>query len=185
MGFALAEAARDRGAKTTLISGPTALPDPVGVEIVQVERAAQMRDAVVSSCLDADVLIMAAAVADYQPAETVGEKIKRHESEAFTLPLVRTPDVLAEVGSRPGLVKVGFAAESHDLLANARRKIADKGLDLIVANDITAGDAGFSVDTNRVVILDPEGGQDELPLMSKYEAAWRILDRVAALLARK
>jgi phosphopantothenoylcysteine decarboxylase/phosphopantothenate--cysteine ligase len=83
------------------------------------------------------------------------------------------------------LVKVGFAAESHDLLANARRKIADKGLDLIVANDITAGDAGFSVDTNRVVILDPEGGQDELPLMSKYEAAWRILDRVAALLARK
>ena len=98
---------------------------------------------------------MAAAVADYQPAETVGEKIKRHESEAFTLPLVRTPDVLAEVGSRPGLVKVGFAAESHDLLANARRKIADKGLDLIVANDITANDAGFSVDTNRIVILDP------------------------------
>jgi len=185
MGFALAEAARDRGAKATLISGPTALAHPVGVEVVCVERAAEMRDAVVSSCEEADALIMAAAVADYQPAETVGEKIKRHESEAFTLPLVRTPDVLAEVGSRIGLVKVGFAAESHDLLANARRKIANKELDLIVANDITARDAGFSVDTNRIVILDPEGGQEELPLMSKYEAAWRILDRVAALLAKR
>ena len=185
MGFALAEAARDRGAKATLISGPTALDRPVGVEVVRVERATEMRDAVVSSCEDADALIMAAAVADYQPAETVGEKIKRHESEAFTLPLVRTPDVLAEVGSRPGLVKVGFAAESHDLLANARRKITEKGLDLIVANDITASDAGFSADTNRIVILDPEGGQDELPLMSKYEAAWRILDRVASLLAKR
>ena len=185
MGFALAEAARDRGAKATLISGPTALDHPVGVEIVLVERATEMRDAVVSSCEDADALIMAAAVADYQPAETVGEKIKRHQSEAFTLPLVRTPDVLAEVGTRRGLVKVGFAAESHDLLANARRKMADKGLDLIVANDITARDAGFGVDTNRIVILDPEGGQEELPLMSKYEAAWRILDRVAALLARR
>jgi phosphopantothenoylcysteine decarboxylase/phosphopantothenate--cysteine ligase len=131
------------------------------------------------------VLIMAAAVADYQPAETIGEKIKRQESESFTLPLVRTPDILAEVSSRPGLVKVGFAAESHELLANARRKIAEKGLDLIVANDITASDAGFSVDTNRIVILDPAGGQEELPLMSKYEAAWRILDRVAELLDKR
>jgi len=101
------------------------------------------------------------------------------------LPLVRTPDILAEVGSRPGLVKVGFAAESHDLLSNARQKIADKQLDLIVANDITASDAGFAADTNRVVILDPDGGQEELPLMSKYEVAWHILDRVATLLARK
>ncbi|MGH2399487.1 MAG: bifunctional phosphopantothenoylcysteine decarboxylase/phosphopantothenate--cysteine ligase CoaBC [bacterium] len=185
MGFALAEAARDRGAKAILVSGATALPDPVGVEVVRVERAAEMRDAVVSRCEDADALIMAAAVADYQPAEPVGEKIKRQSSEGFSLPLVRTPDVLAEVGSRPGLVKVGFAAESHDLLANARQKIADKALDLIVANDITAQDAGFSVDTNRIVILDRDGGQEELPLMSKYDAAWRILDRVAALLAER
>jgi phosphopantothenoylcysteine decarboxylase / phosphopantothenate---cysteine ligase len=185
MGFALAEAARDRGAKVNLVSGPTGLPDPVGVEIVRVERATEMRDAVVSACHDADVLIMSAAVADYQPAETIGEKIKRHESESFALPLVRTPDILAEVASRPGLVKVGFAAESHDLLANARRKIADKGLNLIVANDITASDAGFSVDTNRIVILDPEGDSEELPLMSKYEAGWRILDRIAELLAKR
>ena len=184
MGFALAEAARDRGAEVTLISGPTALPDPVAVEIVRVERAAEMRDAVVGRSVDADALIMAAAVADYQPAEAVGEKIKRQQREGFTLPLVRTPDILAEVGSRPGLVKVGFAAESHDLLENARHKIKDKGLDLIVANDITAKDAGFSVDTNRVVILDPDGGQEDIPLMSKYDTAWRILDRVAALFAR-
>jgi len=185
MGFALAEAARDRGAQAILVSGATALPDPVGVEVVRVERAAEMRDAVVARCEDADALIMAAAVADYQPAEPVGEKIKRQRSEGFSLSLVRTPDILAEVGSRPALVKVGFAAESHDLLANARQKIADKALDLIVANDITAQDAGFSVDTNRIVILDRDGGQEELPLMSKYDAAWRILDRVAALLAER
>jgi phosphopantothenoylcysteine decarboxylase / phosphopantothenate---cysteine ligase len=185
MGFALAEAARDRGAQVALVSGPTALAHPVGVVTKRVERAAEMRDAVVAACEDADALIMAAAVADYQPAEPVGEKIKRQQSEGFALPLVRTPDILAEVGNRPGLVKVGFAAESHDLLANARQKIADKGLDLIVANDITASDAGFSVDTNRITILDREGRLEESPLMSKYEAAWRILDRVAALLATR
>jgi len=185
MGFALAEAARDRGAKVVLVSGPTALTDPVAVDVIRVQRAAEMRDAVVSSCDGADALIMAAAVADYQPAETVGEKIKRQHSEALTLPLVRTPDILAEVGSRPGLIKVGFAAESHELLANAQRKMREKQLDLIVANDITASDAGFAADTNRVVILDPDGGQEELPLMSKYEVAWHILDRVATLLARK
>jgi phosphopantothenoylcysteine decarboxylase/phosphopantothenate--cysteine ligase len=185
MGFALAEAARDRGAKVALISGPTALADPVGIEVIRVERAADMRNAVVRETGDASALIMAAAVADYQPAEAVGEKIKRGDREGITLSLVRTPDILADVGPRPGLVKVGFAAESQDLHANARQKIVDKGLDLIVANDITASDAGFSVDTNRVVIMDPEGGQEELPLMSKYDAAWRILDRVVALLASR
>lgn len=182
MGFAVAEAARDRGAEVTLISGPASLADPFAVEVIRVKRAAEMRDAVISRCEDADALIMAAAVADFQPAESVGEKIKRQQTESLTLPLVRTPDILGEVPSRPGLVKVGFAAESHDLLAHARQKVEDKQLDLIVANDITASDAGFSVDTNRVVILDPDGGQEELPLMSKYEVAWHILDRVAALL---
>jgi phosphopantothenoylcysteine decarboxylase / phosphopantothenate---cysteine ligase len=182
MGFALAEAARDRGAEVILVSGPSALSDPFAVEVIRVERAAEMRDAVITRCDDADVLIMAAAVADFQPAESVGEKIKRQHNEAMTLPLVRTPDILGEVPSRPGLVKVGFAAESHDLLDHARQKVADKQLDLIVANDITASDAGFSVDTNRVVILDSGGGQEELPLMSKYEVAWHILNRVSALL---
>jgi phosphopantothenoylcysteine decarboxylase/phosphopantothenate--cysteine ligase len=185
MGFALAEAARDRGADVTLVSGPSPLTDPFAVEVIRVKRAAEMRDAVISRCQDADALIMAAAVADFQPAETVGEKIKRQDTEAMTLPLVRTPDILGEVPSRRGLVKVGFAAESHDLLAHARQKVADKQLDLIVANDITASDAGFSVDTNRVIILDSSGGDEELPLMSKYEVAWHILDRVSALLAAR
>ena len=185
MGFALAEAARDRGAEVILVAGPSPLTDPFAVEVIRVERAAEMRDAVISLCDDADALIMAAAVADFQPAETVGEKIKRQHTEALTLPLVRTPDILGEVPSRPGFVKVGFAAESHDLLANARQKVADKQLDLIVANDITASDAGFSVDTNRVTILESGGGQEDLPLMSKYEVAWHILDRVSEMLAAR
>lgn len=182
MGFALAEAARDRGAETTLVTGPVALPDPYGVSVVRVEQAREMRDAVVERAASADVLIMAAAVADYQAAEAVGQKIKRENAQGLTVSLVRTPDILAEVGRRSGLVKVGFAAESHDLRANARAKLESKGLDLIAANDITATDAGFGADTNRVLLLDREGGEEELPLMTKYDVAWRILDRVLNLM---
>lgn len=182
MGFALAEAARDRGARTVLVTGPVALPDPYGVTVVRVEQARQMRDAVLEQTADGDALIMAAAVADYQAAELLGQKLKREDTPALTLSLVRTPDILAEVPSRPGLIKVGFAAESQDLQENARAKLKSKGLDLIAANDITATDAGFSVDTNRVVILDRDGGREELPLMSKYDVACRILDRIAGLM---
>ena len=183
MGYALAEAARDRGAEVALVSGPTGLAAPYGVRVIAVRRAAEMRDAVVSECAEADALIMAAAVADYQPAEAVGQKIKRR-AESLTLPLVRTPDILEEVGRRQGLVKVGFAAESEELLANARQKLQAKGLDLIAANDVTADGAGFGSDTNRVVLLDRDGGEEELPLLNKYEVAMRILDRVAALLEK-
>jgi len=183
MGFAIAEAARDRGAEVVLVSGPVALSDPYAVNVVRIQRAAEMRDAIVSHSAEAHVLIMAAAVADYQPAEPVGEKIKRQDRESLTLPLVRTPDILSEVGSRAGLVKVGFAAESHELLANAGHKVAAKGLDLIAANDITARDAGFAVETNRVTLIDKAGDVEELPLLPKYDVAWRILDKVAALLA--
>ena len=179
MGYALAEAARDRGAETVLVSAPVALPAPYAVRVVAVRRAGEMRDAVVAECADAEVLIMAAAVADYQPAEAIGQKIKRRQ-EGLTLSLVRTPDVLAEAGRRPGLIKVGFAAESEELLANARAKLEEKGLDLIVANDVTAAGSGFGTDTNKVVLLD-SGGEEELPLMSKYDVAVRVLDRVAAL----
>jgi len=185
MGFALAEAARDRGARVVLVTGPAALPDPYAVDVVRVQRAVEMRDAVVEHSADAQVLIMAAAVADYQPAEPIGEKIKRQDREGLTLSLVRTPDVLAEVNARPGLVKVGFAAESQDLLANAAHKLEAKNLDLIAANDITAPHAGFATDTNRVTLIDRSGHQEELPLMSKYEVAWRILDRVVGLLAAR
>jgi phosphopantothenoylcysteine decarboxylase/phosphopantothenate--cysteine ligase len=180
MGYAVAEAARDRGADVVLVSGPVALAAPYAVRVVSVHRAAEMRDAVVAECADADAVIMAAAVADYQPAEAAGQKIKRRQEE-LGLSLVRTPDILAEVGRRPGLVRVGFAAESEDLVANARRKLEDKGLDLIAANDVTAEGSGFGSDTNRVTLLDREG-EEELPLMSKYEVAGRILDRTVSLI---
>ncbi|MCH8919247.1 MAG: bifunctional phosphopantothenoylcysteine decarboxylase/phosphopantothenate--cysteine ligase CoaBC [Chloroflexi bacterium] len=182
MGYALAEAARDRGADTVLVSGPAALPEPYAVRVLPVRQAAEMRDAVLAECADADAVIMAAAVADYQPAEAVGQKIKRRQ-EGLSLSLVRTPDILAEIGRRAGLVKVGFAAESEDLLPNARRKLDEKRLDLIVANNVTAEGSGFGSDTNRVTLLDGEG-EEELPLMSKYDVACRVLDRVAAALGK-
>jgi phosphopantothenoylcysteine decarboxylase/phosphopantothenate--cysteine ligase len=184
MGFAIAEAARDRGADVLLVAGPVALVDPYGVRVVRVKTAAQMRDAIVPECDSADALVMAAAVADYQAGEPVGEKIKREGTEALDLTLVRTPDILGEVAGK-GLIKVGFAAESHDLVAYAEKKLKTKGLDLIAANDITATDAGFGVDTNRVVLLDRNGGVEELPLMTKYEVAWRILDRVSELIGSR
>lgn len=180
MGYAVAEAARDRGADTVLVSAPVALAGPYAVRVVPVRRAAEMRDAVVAECAGADALIMAAAVADYEPAEAAGQKIKRGQ-EVLSLSLVRTPDILAEVGRRPGLVRVGFAAESEDLVANARRKLEERGLDLIAANDVTAEGSGFGSDTNKVTLLDREG-EEGLPLMTKYEVAARILDRVVSLI---
>jgi phosphopantothenoylcysteine decarboxylase/phosphopantothenate--cysteine ligase len=180
MGYAVAEAARDRGADAVLVSAPVALAAPYAVRVVPVRRAAEMRDAVVAECAGADALIMAAAVADYQPAEAAGEKIKRRQ-EVLSLSLVRTPDILAEVGRRPGLVRVGFAAESEDLVANARRKLEERGLDLIAANDVTAEGSGFGSDTNKVTLLDREG-EEGLPLMTKYEVATRILDRVVSVI---
>lgn len=182
MGYAVAEAARDRGAEVVLVAGETALPEPYAVRVIPVRRAAEMRDAVLAEAAGADVLIMAAAVADYQPAEPIGQKIKRR-GEGLSLSLVHTPDIIAEVARRDGLVKVGFAAESEELVANARKKLEAKGLDLIVANDITASDAGFGADSNRVTLIDGDG-EEELPLMAKYDVAQRILDRVAAIARR-
>jgi len=181
MGYAVAEAARDRGAEVVLVSAPTALPTPYGVRLVPVQQAAEMRDAVVGECRDAQALVMAAAVADYQPSATAEQKVKRH-AETLSLELTRTPDILAEAGK--GFIRVGFAAESEELVANARRKLESKGLDLIVANDITGPETAFDADTNRVVILDRTGGEESLPVMTKYEVAQRILDRVVELLAK-
>jgi phosphopantothenoylcysteine decarboxylase/phosphopantothenate--cysteine ligase len=181
MGYAVAEAARDRGAEVVLVSAPTALHTPYGVRLVPVQQAAEMRDAVVGECRDAQALVMAAAVADYQPSATAEQKVKRH-AETLSLELTRTPDILAEAGK--GFIRVGFAAESEELVANARRKLESKGLDLIVANDITGPETAFDADTNRVVILDRAGGEERLPVMTKYEVAQRILDRVVELLAK-
>jgi len=187
MGFALAAAARDRGALVTLISAPTSLSTPAGVTLVAVETAQQMREAVLERLPACDALIMAAAVADYRPAHVHAHKIKK-TAGGLTLELERTPDILMDVaaqreaGGRPRVV-VGFAAETEDLLANAREKLQRKRLDLIVANDVTASDSGFGTDTNRVILLDA-GGQEALPLLTKEEVADQILDRVRDLLSR-
>lgn len=179
MGYALAAAARNRGAEVELITAPTSLPEPAGVEVVPVRTAVQMKQAVDKAVAGADALIMAAAVADYQPKTTAKAKIKKDRPE-MTLELVRTPDILAEV--KGDFLKIGFAAESEDLVANARKKLEKKKLDLIVANDITAADSGFDADTNKVTLIDNNGKAEELPLLSKREVAERILDRVVGML---
>jgi phosphopantothenoylcysteine decarboxylase/phosphopantothenate--cysteine ligase len=176
MGYAVAEAARDRGAQVTLITAPTSLPDPADMEVIHVRTAKEMKDAVVKAVKKADALIMAAAVADYQPKTTAKSKIKK-DSPTLTLELVRTPDILSEV--KGDFIKVGFAAESDDVISNAKAKLKKKGLDLIVANDITAADSGFSVDTNKVTLIDRSGKIENLPLMSKRAVAERILEWVA------
>ncbi|MFZ5915809.1 MAG: bifunctional phosphopantothenoylcysteine decarboxylase/phosphopantothenate--cysteine ligase CoaBC [Chloroflexota bacterium] len=187
MGYALAIAARDRGAQVTLIHAPTALPVPYGVRDLPVTTALQMRDAVLQAVPSADVLLMAAAVADYRPLSAAGQKIKKGEGD-LALSLTRNPDILLETaqlrqaGGNPRVV-VGFAAETQDLLQNARDKLRRKKLDLIVANDVSAADSGFAVDTNRVTLLDTLGGVTPLPLLSKEEVAEMVLDRVALLLS--
>ena len=181
MGHAVAEAARDRGADVVLITSAELAP-PGATEVVKVETAHQMLDALEAHIASCDALIMAAAVADYRPAEALDRKQKRGGLERWSLELERNPDLIASI-QREGLIKVAFAAETDDVLQNAAHKLAAKGAHLMVANDVSAKDAGFAVDTNRVVILDRDGGCDELPLLSKYDCSQRILDRVAALLA--
>ncbi|MBI4301822.1 MAG: bifunctional phosphopantothenoylcysteine decarboxylase/phosphopantothenate--cysteine ligase CoaBC [Chloroflexi bacterium] len=182
MGYAIAEAARDRGASVTLVCGPTSLSPLVGVKWVPVRTALEMRDAIITEAAETDALVMAAAVADYRPAVAAPNKIKKGAS-SLTIELVKNPDILAEYQGKA--IKVGFAAESEDFIENARKKLAAKGLDFIVVNDITAPDSGFAVDTNRVTIIDRDGGVESLPLMLKTELADKILDRIAALLAQR
>jgi phosphopantothenoylcysteine decarboxylase/phosphopantothenate--cysteine ligase len=175
-GHAIAEAARDRGARVTLITSAEA--PPPAVTVVPVERAEEMLAAVAAACHDADALVMAAAVADYRVAAPAAEKIKK-SGDRLTLDLVKNPDILATV--RGDFVRVGFAAETEHVLAHAEEKLRAKGLDLIVANDVSATDAGFAVDTNRVTLLS-SAGAEPLPLLSKREVADRVLDRIVALL---
>ncbi|MDP6606957.1 MAG: bifunctional phosphopantothenoylcysteine decarboxylase/phosphopantothenate--cysteine ligase CoaBC [Dehalococcoidia bacterium] len=180
MGYAIAEAARDRGAEVILIT-TAALPDPHGVRVVRVESALELQRAVEAECPQAKALVMAAAVADYRPSEAAEQKMKRADASELAVDLVENPDVIALVSG--DFVKIAFAAETENLIENAIGKLERKGAQLIVANDVTATDAGFGTDTNRVTILDRDGGAEILPLMSKYEVAVRVLDRVAALLA--
>jgi phosphopantothenoylcysteine decarboxylase / phosphopantothenate---cysteine ligase len=176
MGYALAEAARDRGACVTLVSA-SPLPAPAGVEFVCVENAAEMLEAVQKGVKGADALVMAAAVADFRPKVMAKSKIKKAVL-GLNLELERTADILSEVEGN--FMRVGFAAESENLLANARKKMAEKVLDLIVANDVTAPGCGFGSDTNKVTLISRDGKEQDLPLMPKREVADKIWDWVIA-----
>ena len=181
MGFAIAEAARDRGAAVTLVTAPVSLPDPPLVQTIKVRSAQDMCRAVLSATAGADALIMAAAVADYRPATAAAQKIKKTAADEMVIHLDKTTDILATATG--SFIRVGFSAESENLEANAADKVRRKNLDLIVANDITEAGSGFGVDTNRVALIDRALRVERLPLLSKYAVGHRILDRVAALLA--
>tara|TARA_B100000686_G_C16784784_1_gene974471 strand:+ start:1695 stop:2891 length:1197 start_codon:yes stop_codon:yes gene_type:complete len=177
MGYAIAEAARDRGAIVSLVAAPNNLARPVGISVTNIKSADDMKKAIEDECLEADALIMAAAVADWRPSEKLDSKAKKNQSDTWSLELVKNPDIIASINST-NLIKVGFAAESENLVENSKTKIKSKNLDFIVANDITASDSGFSVDTNKVTIIHADGTTEALPLMSKYDVAHSILDRV-------
>jgi len=178
MGYALAEAARDRGADVVLVTAPTSLADPALVKVVQVRTAEEMGQAIQEHVTNADALVMAAAVADYRPTETAGQKIKKADDD-LNISLAKTTDILKS--AKGNFVRVGFAAESQNLVENAKAKVGSKNLDLIAANDITAEGSGFGSDTNKVTLIDRDLAVEELPLLSKYEVSNRILDRVKVL----
>lgn len=182
MGYALAEAARDRGARVMLLSGPVHIAPPQGVETVPVISTQSLYDAMLERCGEQDIIVQAAAPADYRVERPAAQKLKKRAGEPLVLTLVENPDIAKAVGERkrPGQVLVGFAAETQDLLANAKRKLAGKNLDLIVANDVTAEGAGFGTDTNLVTLITREG-ETALPLMSKREVAGRIWDAAMTL----
>lgn len=204
MGYALATEARDRGAHVTLISGPVALEAPYGMDVTRVETAAQMRAAVLATVNEADALIMSAAVADYRPAQVAAQKLKKEGlggaqayqmGDEFSLNLVRTPDILGELTAQfdgqprqPGLrkapLRVGFAAETSDLVTYAHAKLAAKHLDLLVANDVSRADSGFGSDTNKVLLFHANGEMEDLPVLSKAEVAALIWDRIVPMLEK-
>lgn len=199
MGYALATEARDRGAHVILISGPTSLSTPYGVEMHRIETAIQMRDAVHSFITDADVLIMSAAVADFRPAQTAAQKIKKNSGEAregeesaeLSIRLTYNPDILKELtllqkNEQPGrpIIRVGFAAETQKVIQHAQEKLRQKHLDLLVANDVTRSDSGFGTDTNKVFILHANGAVEDLPVLPKSDVAGAIIDRVVSLLGK-
>lgn len=186
MGYAVAVAARRRGAKVILVSGPTALPAPFGVETVPVVSATEMRDAVLSRFAAATIVVKAAAVADYRPAARAERKLKKGEDrDGMTLEMVRNPDILKELGEHKGdRVLIGFAAETCDLVKNAAAKMAGKNLDLVVANDVAKPGAGFNVETNIATFLHRDGRVEHLPLMEKDELADKILDEAKGLRQR-
>ena len=179
MGVAIAEAARDQGAAVTLITTQPPPTGSYGIVVRRVDTALEMQETIRNAARGADALVMAAAVADYRPAEAAESKLKKRDAgePGMALELVENPDVIASIDA-PHLLKVGFAAETDDLIANARAKIEKKGLAFIAANDVTQTDAGFQAETNRVVLLDASGEAERLPLLHKYDVGVRILERL-------
>lgn len=184
MGFAVARSAARRGASVTLVTGPTSLQDPYGIAVEHVRSAHEMHEAVLRNREGQDAVIMAAAVADYRPGVSTGKKMKKAE-ERLSLEMTRTTDILKEVAAHRPPVLVGFAAETHDGLDFARRKRAEKDLDLVVYNDITMEGAGFGTDTNIVTLIHRDGREEMLPRQAKSAVADRIMDEVAALLRNR
>ncbi len=188
-GYAIAQAALDASAEVTLVSAPTALSAPVGAKVIAVRTAQQMLDSVVTECATADVLVMSAAIADFRPMKSEKEKIKK-SLDFSSIALEPTKDVLVEISRRkektgfPRIV-IGFAAESKELNTNAKQKLAEKKLDMIVANDITKSDAGFEVDTNRVVLFSKDGSTETTPLLKKNEIAEIIMDRIISWIRKE
>lgn len=181
MGFALAAAAVAAGQRVILVSGPVSLAAPPGARLLQVESAVEMRSVVLREAVRADVIIMAAAVADYQPLAPAAQKIKKGAA-TMVLRLKKTPDILAELGRRkpPGQFLVGFAAETTDLLRHARQKLISKNVDLLIANRVGRKGTGFEADDNEVVLLDRDGGVQRLPRMTKKRLARRLIARILA-----
>ncbi|MBO5245533.1 MAG: bifunctional phosphopantothenoylcysteine decarboxylase/phosphopantothenate--cysteine ligase CoaBC [Selenomonadales bacterium] len=182
MGYAVAEAARDRGAEVILVSGPTALKRPQGLEFISVETTQDMYDAVMGAFPTVDIVVKAAAVADYRPKQCAAQKIKKNDSE-FTVVLEKNPDILFNLGQakQEGQILVGFAAETNDLIKHAKQKIEKKNLDMIVANDVTVKGAGFNVDTNIVKLIHADGTIEECQQMTKREVAEIILNKVVEM----
>lgn len=183
MGVAIAEAARDRGARVTIVAGPIALETPTGIERVNVHTVDEMLAALETATADADAVIMAAAPADFRPANTSAQKLKKTAGEeSLSIELAKNPDIIATLPG--GGVRVGFAAETHNLAEYAKQKLISKRLDFIVANDVTSAGSGFGTETNEVAIFHSDGRTEEFPLQSKYAVAHAILDRVGELLAK-
>ena len=184
MGYSIAAAARDRGANVTLVSASNMLENPIGIQIKRVRTSSEMYDVITKEITEMDAIIMAAAVSDWTPKKYSNSKSKKNGSENWSIDLIKTTDIIANI-SKPNLIKIGFAAESDNLIKNGKSKIQSKSLDLIIANDILDKENGFESDTNKVSIIHPNGDVEVIPTMPKYEVGNEILDRMIRLFNKK
>ena len=184
MGYALAETARDRGADVVLVSA-SKIESPVGVNFIPVDSAKDMEKVVLGECVDADILIMAAAVSDWTPVNINDQKMKKGDEDILEIKLVKTPDILARLSTNNNLIKVGFAAETENLDSNAQKKLVEKKLDIVAANDVSLADRGFESANNKIILFDNQGGEEDLGMLTKYQASTKILDKIKAIMKIK